>query len=184
MPSLLLRKCKVSTRGLYNLQLLFCAWLGHFVKLLQVKVAQAVSPAASHPFLTPGQPLFLPIARSAKWSSSKILVDGPVMIPTETHSKIIHKRHFCQDTLHRSPWQDPLTQPDVIHARLLGQWGVGQSPPCPLKGAVLIDVPICTLGCWRVKTKRPTQVFQVSSGKRGREKLQWVWEHPSHQCFF
>lgn len=149
-------------RGLYNLQLVFYAWLGHFVKLLQVKLAQAVSPA-SPPFLTPEQSVFLPVARSAKWSSSKTLLDGPVMIPPETHSKIIHKRHLSQDTLHRCPWQDPLTQPDVVYARLLGQRSVVQLLSCPLMGAVPTDVPICALRCWRVKTKHPSQVFQVGS---------------------
>lgn len=171
-------------RGLYNLRLVFYAWLGHFVKLLQVKLAQAVSPASSPPFLSPEQSVFLPVARSAKWSSSKTLLDGPVMIPPETHSKIIHKRHLSQDTLHRCPWQDPLTQPDVVYARLLGQRSVFQLLSCPLMGAVPTDVPICALRCWRVKTKHPSQVFQVSSGKQGREKHQWVWERPSHRRFF
>lgn len=91
MPSLLLQKCKVRTRGLCNLQVVFCVWPGHLVKLLQHKVAQAVSPAASHPLLTPEQLVFLLTASSAKWSSSETLMDGPVMIPTGTYLKSFTK---------------------------------------------------------------------------------------------
>jgi len=68
------------------------------VKLLQVRVVEALSPAASHPFLTPEQSAFLLIACSPKYSSPKTLVDGPATTSTETHFKTIHKRHFSRYT--------------------------------------------------------------------------------------
>lgn len=63
------------------------------------------------------------------------------------------------------PGRIPSLRPNAVHARSLGQCSISQSLSCPLIGAVPVDVPICALGCWRVKTKHPSQVFQVSNGK-------------------
>lgn len=92
MPSLLLWKCKVSTRGLHNLWLLSVYdWdiLGSCCK----KGSLGCLSASVHPSLAPEEWAFHPTVHTARQSSSRPLADGPGMVPTE-HSKNIPKKPF------------------------------------------------------------------------------------------
>lgn len=82
-----------------------------------MKGAQAVSPAPPHPLLTPEPSVFPPL-HGLQSGALQTLVDTAGVIPTEMHSRIIHKGYFSPDTL-QGPPSIPSLRP--VRARLLGQ---------------------------------------------------------------
>lgn len=151
MPGPLLWKCKVSRRGLCNLQLGFWAWWGHFVRLLQEKGAQAASPVSPHPRAISSSPHCM----GYKVELLQPLADRAGVIPTEMHSEIIHKGSFSPDTLH-GPRQHPLTLAWCCPRQAVGSVQSYSVTVLPSHGtAVPLGVPIHSLGRWRVKFKTP-----------------------------
>lgn len=102
----------------------------------------------------------------------------------QKHTQTIHKRHFSQDTLHQSPGQDPLTQAWCPTCKAVGLMQSYSVAALPSRGSSSCWRSHLRSGMLECENKTASQLFQVSSEKYGREKHQWVWEHPSHQCFF
>lgn len=91
------------------------------------------------------------------------------MIPTEMHSKIIHKGYFSPDALQGPQQQHPLTQVCPCQA-------VGSMQSCSVTAlsshgrAAPLGVPIHSLGYWRVKFKTPLSSLSRSKQEARKRK--------------